>query len=182
MSKLTIVEAAQTALRILDTPSSVKQVYAKILERSLYKFGAQDPVSVLRIQMERHCVETSWVSDAKVKHFRKSETGLFSNIESDDQRNKTRKVQEIKLDDLTLINQLAQKLKNNTVRHIIDHLYSLEPEDFESFCQRFLERYGFENMTVTKKGRDGGIDVRGYLEVGISQLHVAAQCKRYCQR
>lgn len=63
MSKLTIVEAAQAALRILDTPSSVKQVYAKILERSLYKFGAQDPVSVLRIQMERHCVETSWASD-----------------------------------------------------------------------------------------------------------------------
>ncbi|WP_282145785.1 restriction endonuclease [Alteromonas stellipolaris] len=179
MSKLTIVEAAEIALKMLGVPSSVKQVYAKILERSLYKFGAQDPVSVLRIQMERHCVETSWVSDAKVKRFRKSEAGLFSNIESGNHQAKTRKVQEVKLDDLTLINQLAQKLKNNTVRHIIDHLYSLEPEDFESFCQRFLERYGFENMTVTRKGRDGGIDVKGHLEVGISQLHVAAQCKRY---
>ena len=34
-------------------------------------------------------------------------------------------------------------------------------------------------MTVTKRGRDGGIDVFGTLEVGISSLHVAAQCKRY---
>ena len=179
MSKLTIVEAAETALRILDAPSSVKQVYAKILERSLYKFGAKDPLSVLRIQMERHCFETSWISDAKVKRFRKSEDGLFSNIESDGMKSDIRKVQEVKLDDLTLINQLAKKLKNNTVRHIIDHLYSLEPEDFEFFCQRFLERYGFENMAVTSKGRDGGVDVKGHLEVGISQLHVAAQCKRY---
>ncbi len=34
-------------------------------------------------------------------------------------------------------------------------------------------------MEVTRRGRDGGIDVFGYLEVGISMLHVAAQCKRY---
>jgi restriction system protein len=34
-------------------------------------------------------------------------------------------------------------------------------------------------MTVTQRGLDGGIDVHGFLEVGISQLHVVAQCKRY---
>ena len=92
MSKLTIVEAAEAALNVLGAPSSVKQIYAKILERSLYKFGAQDPVGVLRIQMERHCVETSWASDAKVKRFRKNEAGLFSNIESGNLREKNRVV------------------------------------------------------------------------------------------
>ena len=52
MIKMTIVEAATEALRLLSKPSSIKQIYAKVLERSLYKFGAKDPLAVLRVQIE----------------------------------------------------------------------------------------------------------------------------------
>ena len=42
MTKLTIVEAAKEALYLLGAPSSLKQIYSKIMERSLYKFGAKE--------------------------------------------------------------------------------------------------------------------------------------------
>lgn len=179
MSKLTIVEAAEEALSLLSKPSTVREIYAKIMERSLYKFGAKDPLSVLRIQIERHCDKTNYTADARTKHFTKCEDGLYSLLKYGKRAPEVNCISENSSDNLTLVKQLAKKLKQNTVDHIVDHLYSLEPEEFESFCQRFLERYGFEDMKVTQRGRDGGIDVFGTLEVGISKLHVAAQCKRY---
>ncbi|WP_244898493.1 restriction endonuclease [Pseudoalteromonas ulvae] len=179
MKKLTIVEAAVEALILLNTASSIKQIYAKIMERKLYKFGAKDPIAVLRVQIERHCESTSWTSEAKDKLFNKNEMGLFYLLTEKSGHLPINCISESSTDNLYLVNQLAKKLKQSTIERIIDHLYTLEPEEFESFCRRFLERYGFEDMVVTQRGRDGGIDVVGYLEVGISQLHVAAQCKRY---
>ena len=179
MSKLTIVEAAEEALRLLSSPSTVREVYAKIMERSLYKFGAKDPINVLRVQLERHCEQTNWGSEAKTKLFTKCDDGLYELIKYKKVATESVGINEIAVDSLTLVKQLAKKLKQNTIDHIIDHLYSLEPEEFENFCQQFLERYGFEDMRVTQRGRDGGIDVFGELEVGIAKLHVAAQCKRY---
>ncbi|WP_434339578.1 restriction endonuclease [Motilimonas cestriensis] len=175
--KRTIVEAAEEALKLLAAPSNPKQVYAKIMERSLYTFGAKDPLSVLRIQMERHCDSTSWDSEAKRKLFSKNKEGLFYLMNCKPAAGGVTVTENI--DNLELVKKLANKLKQDTVLRIIDHLYALEPEEFEFFCQRFLDRYGFEDMQVTQRGRDGGIDVYGTLEVGISPLHVAAQCKRY---
>lgn len=179
MSKLTIAGAAVEALLLLEAPSTISQIYAKIMERSLYKFGAKDPLAVLRVQIERHCEQTSWSCEAKNKLFRKNEKGLFSLLIYEQESSLADCISENSLDNLSLVNQLAKKLKQSTIDRIIDHLYGLEPDEFELFCERFLDRYGFDSMTVTQRGRDGGIDVHGFLEVGISQLHVAAQCKRY---
>jgi len=176
MTKLTIVEAAFEALNLIGDSATVKQTYAKIMERHLYKFGAKDPLAVLRIQMERHSDTSTWGSEAKHKLFSKTEDGKFYPLNS---RKLTKEEKCDSVDTLLLVKDLANKLKRDTIARIVSHLYSLEPEEFESFCRRFLERYGFEDMEVTKRGRDGGIDVYGTLEVGISSLHVAAQCKRY---
>jgi restriction system protein len=176
MTKLTIVEAALEALNLIGSSATIKQTYAKIMERQLYKFGAKDPLAVLRIQMERHCDSSTWSSEAKNKLFSKTDKGEFYPL------NASKPSTEEKwnnVDTLILVKELANKLKNDTIARIVSHLYSLDPEEFEFFCRRFLERYGFEDMIVTKRGRDGGIDVFGTLEVGISSLHVAAQCKRY---
>ncbi|PKF63882.1 restriction endonuclease [Psychromonas sp. psych-6C06] len=146
------------------------------MERQLYKFGAKDPIAVLRIQMERHSDASAWCSQAKVKVLTKDDDGKFSPL---DMTKKKAKKEDKPTDNLSMVNELANKLKQDTILRIVDHLYALDPDEFESFCRRFLDRYGFDDMEVTKRGRDGGIDVFGTLEVGISQLHVAAQCKRY---
>lgn len=36
-------------------------------------------------------------------------------------------------------------------------------------------------MTLTRKGRDGGVDVTGRLKVGLASMRVAVQCKKYAE-
>jgi restriction system protein len=59
-------------------------------------------------------------------------------------------------------------------------LQSLPPEGFERICQRLLREAGFEQVTVTGKSGDGGIDGIGILQVNpFVSFRVLFQCKRY---
>lgn len=49
---------------------------------------------------------------------------------------------------------------------IHSHLQSLTPVEFEEIVSQLFAQMGFENIEVTKRGGDGGIDVRGVLLVG----------------
>ena len=51
---------------------------------------------------------------------------------------------------------------------------------FERLCQRLLREAGFQQVTVTGKSRDNGIDGEGILEVNpFVTFKVLFQCKRY---
>jgi restriction system protein len=59
-------------------------------------------------------------------------------------------------------------------------LKALPPYGFELICGRLLREHGFEDVDVTQRSRDGGID--GYGLLGLSpfvSLRVAFQAKRY---
>ena len=59
-------------------------------------------------------------------------------------------------------------------------LLTLPPEGFERLCQRVLRESGFEQVVVTGKSGDGGIDGRGVLLVNpFVSFRVMFQCKRY---
>ena len=59
-------------------------------------------------------------------------------------------------------------------------LKSLPPAGFEHLCQRLLRENGFEQVTVTGKSGDGGIDGVGILKVNkFVSFTVLFQCKRY---
>lgn len=59
-------------------------------------------------------------------------------------------------------------------------LKSLSPSGFERLCQRLLRENGFEQVTVTGKSGDGGIDGIGILKVNkFVCFTVLFQCKRY---
>lgn len=59
-------------------------------------------------------------------------------------------------------------------------LKSLSPDGFERLCQRLLREYGFQNVKVTGKSGDGGIDGEGILEINpLLSFKVIFQCKRY---
>lgn len=59
-------------------------------------------------------------------------------------------------------------------------LQSLPPSGFERFCQRLLRESGFEEVTVTGRSGDGGIDGVGILQVNaLVSFKVLFQCKRY---
>ncbi|WP_462171618.1 hypothetical protein [Pseudoalteromonas xiamenensis] len=93
------------------------------MEHSLYKFGAKDPVAVVRVQMERLSVNTSFSSESEVKHFVKDENGKFSLIHS----HESDSFDEKQKDESTveLVQKLARQLRKDTVHRIIDYLYGL---------------------------------------------------------
>ncbi|MBL67723.1 MAG: restriction endonuclease [Verrucomicrobiales bacterium] len=56
----------------------------------------------------------------------------------------------------------------------------IDPEAFERLSQRLLRELGFNNVEVTGKTGDGGIDGSGILKIGsIITFRVVFQCKRY---
>jgi restriction system protein len=59
-------------------------------------------------------------------------------------------------------------------------LRALPPGGFERICQRLLRESGFQQVVVTGKSGDGGIDGHGVLEVNpLVTFKVLFQCKRY---
>jgi restriction system protein len=59
-------------------------------------------------------------------------------------------------------------------------LRALSAAAFERFCQRLLRESGFEEVTITGRSGDGGIDGIGILQVNaLVSFKVLFQCKRY---
>lgn len=59
-------------------------------------------------------------------------------------------------------------------------LLGLPAAGFERFCQRLLRESGFEEVAITGRSGDGGIDGIGILQVNpLVSFKVLFQCKRY---
>lgn len=64
--------------------------------------------------------------------------------------------------------------------NLLSVLKSLSPFGFENVCKELLREHGFENVEVTGKSHDGGIDGFGVLELNpFVSFKVIFQCKRY---
>jgi hypothetical protein len=70
---------------------------------------------------------------------------------------------------------------NATVKaRLRSRLHELDPATFESLIGELLQRAGYEEIEVTRRERDGGVDVRAILAVGgLSQVATAVQVKRW---
>lgn len=65
-------------------------------------------------------------------------------------------------------------------KKLYDVLLNMNPYSFEKLTQRLLRECGFDDVKVTKKSGDGGIDGTGKLKInGIFSFNIAFQCKRY---
>lgn len=63
---------------------------------------------------------------------------------------------------------------------LLNTLKQIDPSAFERLCQRLLRELGFNNVEVTGRPNDGGIDGKGILRLGgILSFHVVFQAKRY---
>ena len=63
---------------------------------------------------------------------------------------------------------------------LIEILRNVNPLGFERLCGRLLREYGFEDIDITQRSNDGGID--GYAKLRINpfvNMGVFFQCKRY---
>lgn len=63
---------------------------------------------------------------------------------------------------------------------VLDIVKALPPAGFERLCQRLLREAGFQQVTVTGRSGDGGIDGVGVLQINpFVSFTVLFQCKRY---
>jgi restriction system protein len=63
---------------------------------------------------------------------------------------------------------------------LLEIMRQMTPNSFERLCQRFLREAGFQQVEITGRSGDGGIDGRGLLQVNpLMSIHVLFQCKRY---
>lgn len=73
-----------------------------------------------------------------------------------------------------------QPISYDYQREILEVLQALPPDGFERFCQRLLRESGFQEVNVTGRSGDGGIDGIGILQVNVLvSFKVLFQCKRY---
>lgn len=97
---------------------------------------------------------------------------MFKNVRETVKRNQD--VKQVNVEDEETIEVYSHK------KEILNILQSLPPEGFERICQRLLRESGFQQVKVTGKTGDGGIDGHGILEINpLVSFKVIFQCKRY---
>lgn len=65
-------------------------------------------------------------------------------------------------------------------KELLKSVQAMTPGDFEDLIGRLLAAIGFEEVEVTSRSKDGGIDVRGTLVVGdVIRTRLAVQAKRW---
>lgn len=70
--------------------------------------------------------------------------------------------------------------KTNHRELALQKILSLPPAGFERLCQRLLRESSFDQVTVTGRSGDGGIDGNGILKMNpFVSFRIAFQCKRY---
>ena len=55
----------------------------------------------------------------------------------------------------------------------------MDPFAFEHLIKRLLEEMHYQDVNVTKRSGDGGVDVVGEIEVGITSIREVVQVKRH---
>lgn len=74
----------------------------------------------------------------------------------------------------------AEEILESEESGLLEVLKNLSPEGFERICQRLLREHGFQNVKVTGRSGDGGIDGEGILQLNpLLSFKVIFQCKRY---
>lgn len=188
---MTITEAIVEVMRAKALPMTAEEAYRAILEAKLYEFHADNPEHVVRSQIRRHCEGIDFPSAATTKHFRLIGENRYeplpnvirlqpkprkAEVRSSNIPPKNAPSHALSLRDLQV---LHSKYVSELKKRILNDLKKMSPVAFELFAKRLLDVYGFHEMKVTNISGDGGIDGYGKLKVGLANLNVAFQCKRW---
>ena len=65
----TISEAIELVLKNSKVPMTDREIYEQVLKDGLYEFNAKDPLSVLRLEVRKHCLGIDFPSASPIKTF-----------------------------------------------------------------------------------------------------------------
>lgn len=181
MPKRTINEAIIEAFKREGKSLRVTELYSRIKEDDLYRFNASDPEHIIRTQLRRHSANLSFPTAHKAKHFVFLDDGKYTLKDNLTEKELSKAESDEDLEETIIQDLRALHLKhlNDFKAELLGDILKLKPFAFEAFCKKLLEVYGFKQVQVTKKTRDGGIDGFGELKIGFADFHVAFECKRY---
>jgi restriction system protein len=173
---MTIVEAIREVMKNEGRPMTVSEVYEAIVRGNLYDFKSDNPVHIVRTQIRRHCRALDFPSSSSTKYFEMRQDGTYYLLP-----NPVKSASEVAIESNLLgdLRDLHSRYLAEFRRRILEQIKTLAPDQFEQFCRRLLVAYGFQNVAVTRKTKDGGIDGHGRLKVGFAYFNVAFQCKRW---
>lgn len=76
------------------------------------------------------------------------------------------------------ITRQAERQRRAVKQQILDALLVMDPTEFEELAGRLLAAMGYDNVTVTRRSADGGVDVLAEIQAGVLELRTAVQVKR----
>ena len=127
----------------------------------------------------QYCVSADLIDSSKRGVWSLTEPGFKHPLGADDIYNIVKSVRGTKPNATkTNYEELIDTEPHET--ELLEILKSLSPAGFERICQRLLRESGFEQVVVTGKTNDGGIDGHGVLKLNpLVSFNVIFQCKRY---
>lgn len=158
--KLSLKKAAERILRDASEPLTPKEIVEQALESGLIDTAGATPDATMGAQLYVDLRRNP------KSPFRKVGRGKFT----------LRSVQaSASSAEVTIDNQ------NQLVRESLrSRLLSMEPAQFEVLVAELLEKLGYENVVVTGRSGDKGIDVTAKLTLGgITSVKTVVQVKRY---
>lgn len=159
---------------------TVSEVYDAIVSANLYTFKADKPVHIVRSQIRRHCKDLDFPSSSSTKHFQMLQNGKYYLLQTPITAKKPMGyIGTGKGASLTKLKTLHNQFLDDFKRRVLEQIKRLDPYSFEQFCKSLLVAYGFRDVIVTQRSKDGGVDGHGLLKVGFAYFKVAFQCKRW---
>ena len=155
MKKLSFKGAAIKILEEADEPLTAREITDVALDEGLIETSGATPEATMAAQL--------YTDTGK---FKKVGKGLFALV---------KQTESAKSPLLAIQNQnvlVKQKL--------IERIHKMDPFLFEFLVAELLRKIGYENVEVTKRSGDKGIDVKGNLTVGgLTNVKTVIQVKRY---
>lgn len=159
--KLSFKLAAEKILLKSKEPLTAKQIYKLASEENLIETSGETPEATMGAILYVD------IRDNKSTKFKKAGKGLFA-LKSE--------YIDSAFSPYILIENQNQKVK----KELKDKLHSMDPYQFEFLIGDLLQKIGYENVNVTKRSGDKGIDVNANLTVGgLTNVNTVIQVKRY---
>lgn len=176
-----------TAAEIIDQTIEKMKISEKEQEETIKngQYRVRNQVNWARLYL----VRAGYLDSSKRGIWSLTEKGMSLDLSAFDVLGTFKQAQKIFRDEKKTKSQ-AEPFEDDAVAHEIepqDHrvkllnlIKSLPPGGFERLSQRLLRESGFQQVTVTGRSGDGGIDGMGVLQVNpFVSFNVLFQCKRY---
>jgi HJR/Mrr/RecB family endonuclease len=158
--KYSFKEAAIKVLERFSEPKTASEITDIAIEEGLIETTGATPEATMAAQIYLD------INKNKNSTFKKVGRGLFT---------VTSKTETPNSPHLIIYNQ-----NESAKKELLDKLLVMDPFQFEFLVADLLQKIGYENVSVTKRSGDKGIDVMANLTVGgITNVKTVIQVKRY---